>query len=237
MNALESLALFMAWPNVYLVCFLVGLALSVLSLLVGAFHIHLPGHLGDLFHHGHAPHFSHGLHFHADAGHVHGGDAHGGGKFGAAISPFNFSTLMAFLTWFGGVGYLMTSVYHFWFLPALAVALLAGVVGGAIVFWYLAKVMMAHDHTMDPAETRVVGAVGTIGNPIRAGGTGELIYVQGGSRKTAAARAENGAAIPKGTEVAVTRFEKGIAYVRVWDELAGTLEPGLQADAREEEHK
>jgi len=227
---MSALALFIAWPNIYMVCFLVGFALSVLSLLVGAFHIHLPGHLGSLFHHGHAPHFATGMHPHA-----HGADSGGGGgsRLGAEISPFNFSTLMAFLTWFGGVGYLMTTVYHMWFVPALAVAVLAGFVGGSIVFWYLAKVMMAHDHTMDPAESRIIGAVGTIGNPIRAGGTGELIYVQGGSRKTAAARAESGLAIAKGTEVAVTRFEKGIAYVRVWDELAGTLE----TEARSNEHK
>src|SRR5258706_11225939 len=221
---MNALAMLVAWPNIYLVCFLVGLALSVLSLLVGAFHLHLPGHIGHLFQHGHAPHFAHGPHVHA-----HGAQGITG-KLAAEVSPFNFSTLMEFLTWFGGVGYLLTSVYHFWFVPALAIAVLAGLVGGAIVFWYLAKVMMAHDHTMDPAESRVIGAVGTISNPIRAGGTGELVYVQGGSRKTAAARSESGAAIAKGTQVAVTRFEKGIAYVRIWDELAGTLEPAA-ADA------
>src|SRR5436190_3547201 len=136
MSAVLLFALFIGWPNVYLVCFLVGLALSVLSLVVGAFHIHLPGHLGAVFHHGHAPHFSNGLHVRA-----HGGaglaDGNGTGKFGAEISPFNFSTLMAFLTWFGGVGYLLTSVYHFWFLPALGVSVLAGMAGGGIVFWYL----------------------------------------------------------------------------------------------------
>ena len=38
------------------------------------------------------------------------------------------------------------------------------------------------------------------------------------------ARAESGTAIPKGVEVVVTRYEKGIAYVRPWDELAGELE-------------
>jgi hypothetical protein len=96
--------------------------------------------------------------------------------------------------------------------------------------------MMAHDHTMDPEESRVIGAVGTIGNPIRAGGTGELVYVQGGSRKTAAARAESGGAIPRGAEVAVTRFEKGIAYVRLWDELTGD-EPAPTPAPRERDHK
>jgi membrane protein implicated in regulation of membrane protease activity len=227
---MSVLALFVVdWPSVYLVCLLVGFTLSVLSLLVGVFHLHLPG--GHLFQHGHAPHFAHGLHVHA-----HGAPAGAAGsKIGADISPFNFSTLMAFLAWFGGVGYLLTSVYKVWYLLALGVSLLAGLAGGGIVFWYLVKVMMAHDHTMDPEEFRIVGAVGTITNPIRAGGTGELVYVQGGSRKTAAARAEDGAAIPKGSEVAVTRFEKGIAYVRPWEELAEGLEPA--GGTRDEERK
>jgi hypothetical protein len=41
--------------------------------------------------------------------------------------------------------------------------------------------------------------------------------VQGGTRKSAAARAEDQAAIPLGTEVVVARFEDGIAYVRRFD--------------------
>ena len=49
----------------------------------------------------------------------------------------------------------------------------------------------------------------------------EIVYSQGGTRRVAGARGESGAAIPKGAEVVVTRYEKGIAYVRAWDELAG----------------
>jgi hypothetical protein len=41
--------------------------------------------------------------------------------------------------------------------------------------------------------------------------------VQGGTRKSAAARAEDPGAIALGTEVIVTRFEDGIAYVRRFD--------------------
>jgi hypothetical protein len=63
--------------------------------------------------------------------------------------------------------------------------------------------------------------VGTLTLGIREGGTGELVYVQGGARKTSAARSEDGGAIPKGTEVAVISFERGIAYVRPWEQLAG----------------
>jgi hypothetical protein len=60
--------------------------------------------------------------------------------------------------------------------------------------------------------------------PIRAGGTGELIYSQEGTRRVAGARSEDGTAIPKGVEVMVTRYEKGIAYVQPWVDPADELE-------------
>jgi hypothetical protein len=48
-----------------------------------------------------------------------------------------------------------------------------------------------------------------------------LIYSRAGSRRSAAARSEDGSDIPRDCEVVVTRFEKGIVYVRRWDELNG----------------
>src|SRR5437899_7289339 len=97
----------MTWANVYLVCFLVGFTLSLLSVLAGAWHVHLP----------HLDH--HGLHFHVG----HGGHA-GGGRSGASI--INFGTIAAFLAWFGGTGYLLTEYSSLWFLLALGVAVAVG---------------------------------------------------------------------------------------------------------------
>ena len=209
------------WPNFFFICFVIGFVMTVIGLLSGTFHLHLP-HIG----HVHVPHV-HVPHAHVPAAGTHGG---GGAGKGSTVSPLNFATVMAFLTWFGGVGYLMTSVYRLWLLAALVFATLAGLIGASIVFWFFVKVMLTHDHSMDPDDFRIVGVVGTITNSIREGGTGELVYVQGGSRKTAAARAENGAAIARGTEVAVLRYEKGIAYVRPWQELdehAGSTTAGM----------
>jgi hypothetical protein len=63
--------------------------------------------------------------------------------------------------------------------------------------------------------------LGRLSIPIRESGTGELIYSQAGTRRVCGARTENGSAIVKGTEVVVTRYERGIAYVRPWSEMAG----------------
>jgi len=86
---------------------------------------------------------------------------------------------------------------------------------------------MSGEEFMDPADYEMVGVLGRLSLPIREGGTGELIYSQAGTRRTCGARSENEAAIARGTEVVVTRYEKGLAYVRPWEEMAGEHEVGL----------
>jgi hypothetical protein len=78
-----------------------------------------------------------------------------------------------------------------------------------------------------------VGVVGHLLAPIRAGGTGEIVYEQLGARCSAPARSDDGSDLAKNTEVFVERYEKGVAYVRRWDELEemqgsekqGTVQP------------
>jgi hypothetical protein len=61
--------------------------------------------------------------------------------------------------------------------------------------------------------------LGRVGHSIRAGGTGELIYSHGGTRHSCGARSADGSAIENGAEVVVTAYDRGIAYVRRWDDL------------------
>ncbi len=197
----------MTWAMFYLTCFLVGVTLSVLSFLGGSFHL---------------PHFHlHLPHVHlGDVGGAHGG-AHAGGAHGSDISFVNFGTLCAFLAWFGGTGYLLTR-YSTLVVTAIAVlSFLAGLAGATVVFWFVAKVLLAHEHELDPADYDRVGVLGRVTSSIREGGTGEIVFSQAGTRHTCGARSETGEPLAKGTEVVVTRYERGIAYVQRWDELAG----------------
>lgn len=195
----------MTWENFYLVCFVVGFAFSVISFLGGGMRWHLPfkWHVGHI-----------GAHVHA------GPHAHVGPGGGGQVSVFNFLTLTIFLAWFGGTGYLLTRYSTVWFLLGLGVALFSGIGGAAIIFAFL-KALMASEHPMDPADYEMVGVLGKVSSPIRAGGTGEITYTQGGTRHAAGARSEDSRAIARGSEVVVTRYEHGIAYVRRWDEMAG----------------
>jgi len=82
-------------------------------------------------------------------------------------------------------------------------------------------VLTSDDENLDPADFDMAGVLGRLSLPIRAGGTGEIIYSQAGTRRSCGARAEDGSEIAKGAEVVVTRYERGIAYVRLWAEICG----------------
>ena len=77
----------------------------------------------------------------------------------------------------------------------MLVAIAAGMTGSTIIFWFVAKMLMKHDRELDPADYERVGVLGRITSPIRAGGTGEMIYSQEGTRHTCGARSENGEAM------------------------------------------
>ena len=194
----------MNWADFYLLCFAVGFVFSLLSFAMGGMHWH-PFHL----HVGGHAHVGHGAHGHG---------AHPG------MSPFNPVTLAAFLAWFGGTGYLLTRYSSMWFVIGLGVAVASGLAGAAIVFLFVSKVLMSKHESLDPADYEMVGVLGRTSTSIRAAGTGEIIYSQAGTRRTCGARAEEGTAIAKGSEVVVTRYEKGIAYVRLWSDLASDEE-------------
>jgi membrane protein implicated in regulation of membrane protease activity len=216
----------MTWADFYLVCFVVGFAFSVLAVFSGGMRWHIP-HLP----HGHGP-AGGGVGHAPAAGHAPAGSpapgAHASpavGKSGFShatqVSPFNFVTFTAFLAWFGGIGYLLQRYESFWFVTGLVLATLGGITGGSIVYFFLAKVLTSPDECMDPADYEMVGVLGRTSLPIREGGTGEMIYSQVDTRRVCGARSEDGSAIEKGTEVVVTRYEKGIAYVRRWEEMNG----------------
>lgn len=192
----------MNWETFYFVCFLVGFLMSLVTFLTGSIHVHTP----------------HGFHFHGAHGHAPqaGQSASGRGQ----ASWFNFGTITAFLAWFGGTGYLLTRYSDVWVLLGLLISALSGIGGAALVFWFVFKVLLKHERDLDPADYSMVGVLGHVSAAIRAGGTGEMIFSQEGCRRAVAIRNEDGTALVKGEEVVVLRYEKGIAYVRPWEELA-----------------
>jgi hypothetical protein len=140
------------------------------------------------------------------------------------MSPLNPPTIAAFLAWFGGAGYLLTRFSAMWVGAGLLLSVVSGLVGGGIIFLFVSRYLISDEECLDPADFEMVGVLGKLSVPIREGGTGELIYSQMGTRRVCGARSEDGSVIGKGIEVVVTRYEKGIAYVRLWSEMSGDSE-------------
>jgi hypothetical protein len=193
----------MSWSDVFLFCFAVGFAFSALSYLAGGlhWHVHVGPHVG--------PHVG-----------GHGAGAHAGES---AHSRVNFVTIAAFLAWFGGMGYLLTRYSSSGLFLTFVVAGISGFGGAAVVSLFLTRVLMSSDENMDAADYEMVGVLGRVSSTIRESGTGEILFSQGGTRRGCAARSEDGGSIALGTEVVVTRYEHGLAYVRTWTDLGSDV--------------
>jgi len=180
----------------FLICFATGLVLSLLSLVGGFGHLHI-----GKFHIGHA-------------GHDHGASHRG------SISAINAFTVLAFVTWFGGTGYLLEHSTTFRVPVVFLLATISGFAGAALLWAALFKVVLPRERVLDSADTEMTGVVARVSDGIRGSdGIGEIIFLQTGARRAAAARSEDGDAIERGVEVIVMRYERGVAYVRRWDDL------------------
>jgi membrane protein implicated in regulation of membrane protease activity len=184
--------------DIYLVCFLVGFAFSVVAAFSGSFH--LPhAHLG-------------GIHDVPTGDLPSTGSGPPGGS--GSMSPVNGGTIAAFLVWFGGAGYVLAGHFGLALATTYPAAVASGVAGAALLLAFLTRVLLAHDEPLNPADYEMEGVKGRLSSAIREGGTGEMIFSQAGTRRSIGARSATGAPIPRDKQVIVVRCEKGIAYVR-----------------------
>jgi hypothetical protein len=220
----------------FLFCFVVGLAFVLISALMGMGQdlAHLPGlhhgavdvgagvdggHAGDLHTAGDAGGADHG---HADATH-----ADSAARPTVSASPLNLMTVMAFLTWFGGAGYVLYTVYGVFLPISLLVAVAAGGLAAWLIFLFLVKVLLPGTLAGDLRFQSVIGSLARVTMPIQAGRIGEIVYTLEGARHSDGARSVDGQPIERGKEVVIVRFEQGIAYVQEWDRFRDDLE-GLE---------
>ncbi len=221
-------------PDIYLLCFAIGTIWSFATVLLGGFHAG-HGHAHHVGGHGHAGH-GHGSHSHG-GGHGHGHSSSVESWLGSWFgSMANLHSLAVFLAWFGGVGYLLTRHTGLELWADLGIAVVFGLIGAWLLAGFL-RFLQSHEKPLDPADYDVVGVLGRVSSTIRSDGVGELIYVRDGSRKPLCARSEDGRPIARGEEVIVTRFEKGVAYVRTWEAMTQPDAAGLIGESSQREKK
>jgi hypothetical protein len=200
------------------------------------------GHAGDLGHGqapsavGHVSHVGGGADAGAPVAHLAGGDAlqapahvdtahpsaalerfSGALAVAGSLPLLSASSILAFLTWFGAAGYLLTRAA--WpLLTALSLAVVAGFVAAVLVALFLRTVLVG-SRAMNPDDYRLEGTLAHVTVTIPAGGTGEVVFTKAGTRRSEAARSAGGRAIPRGTEVVVLRYARGVARVQPFAEL------------------
>ncbi len=138
----------------------------------------------------------------------------------AALSPWNVSTILAFLTWFGGIGYLLAVQTSFAGVVVFALSVLGGLCGAAVVFLAIVHLLFpGQTAPMRAEDYRLEGTLARVTIPMGGARTGEVVYSKRGTTRSEGARSADGSPLPRDTEVVVLRYEKGIAYVEPLDKL------------------
>jgi hypothetical protein len=178
---------------IFLGAFLFGLLFAGISLVLGA------SHLG----------VDHGAHV------GHDGDT-------GLHDYLNVSVILAFVAWFGGIGYLASNGAGWTAAASVLVAVAGGLIGAYIIYQVFARFIRPAGRTeLDPRDFEMQGKLARVTSSIRPGGMGEIVYEQSGARMVHAARSANGAAIARGTEVIVLSADHGVGVVAPWSELYG----------------
>lgn len=191
----------------YVVCLALGLVFTILCGIFGHF---FGGHDADA---GGADVGG------ADAGVGTGGHAEGGFADSGvpAMSFFSPTVLATFVTAFGAIGTILSSVDSIAGKHLIIATISAA--GGLVIAWItLLFFNTAFRKLQGSSESKVSRLVGQEANVITAipeGGVGEIAYIQGGTRYNAPARTETGQPVAAGQLVKITRIVGSQFYVEV----------------------
>jgi hypothetical protein len=137
------------------------------------------------------------------------------------LAFINFTTIMTFVTWFGGVGYLIAHYSTAGAAISVLVAVAAGIGGGAIVTLFIRHVLEKGQTEMRPQDYTMPGTAARVTSTIYPGLAGEVVYTMAGRTQSAAARSVSGEEIARNTEVVILKYQHGTAYVETWQRALG----------------
>jgi len=136
---------------------------------------------------------------HLDAGHPH---------------PLSGTIVATFVTGFGGGGVLAHYLFKWDLLAGLGSAAVSGVALAGAAFGILEVIFRQTQAGSEFDAGDQVGREAEVITAIPANGTGEVAFVVKGQRQISAARAADGAAIPKGSLVAIDKVLGATVLVR-----------------------
>lgn len=157
-----------------------------------------------------------GGHVHLHAGHFHLGHTHGKGN-----HWFNLFSMAGFLCWFGGVGYLLLHTQHHSLWLVFSGAIVSGLGAASVLSLFLTRVLLKYERPLLPEDTEMRGVLAEVSHAVKPGLTGEILFSLNGTRRASAARSTQ--ELVRGTEVVVTEYARGVAWVTPFHEERDAL--------------
>jgi len=129
------------------------------------------------------------------------------------FSPLSPTTISAFITAAGGMGYVSLVWWEWSPWAAGALSASSGLVFAALLFFLFTWIFKVTQGSSLPSLASIVGREGEVTVPIASGGQGEIAYVHMDQRCVMAARAADAAAIPQGTRVVIKSVSPTVLVV------------------------
>ena len=187
--------------NVYWICMLIGFIWLVIQVVLADFGHDFSGFDVD----------PGGIDVDIDGVHLDHVDVHGMGE--VQLSPVSPMVISGFVTFFGVAGVVMNRVgmagLH---VPFLAV--LIGLVGGAIIWLLLSWIIRVVSGTSEARIGELIGHEAEVITPIRGTGFGEIAYVTQGSRYNARAASLDKKDIDRASIVKIVKIVGTTYYVK-----------------------
>lgn len=175
---------------IYIFCVILGLAYALIGTLLGHSGMDTGGH--DF------------------GGHDMGHDLSSGE---VSFSPFSPIVISSFIASFGAGGLVARYAFEITGIFNVLVALIAGIIVGACVFYFFLKVFRATQSSSEARVSDLAGMTAEVITPIADSGLGEIAYILRGSRYTSPAKSQDGTAISKMKAVRIIKIVGSTAVV------------------------
>ncbi len=194
----------------YWICFFTGTTYALISaLLSGLFGFFGAGggEAGVHFDVGH----DYGAGGHLDGGHGDAFSTEAGGE--PVIAPLSPATIAIFMATFGGVGIILTSLFHFSLFLTLPIATATAFMVAGLVFLLFYRLFTAVQASSEPHMAEAIGLTAEVTVPIPKDGLGEVAFVVRSNRLSLPARSQEGVDIPRHAAVRIVRQVGSALYV------------------------
>lgn len=195
---------------IYLICFGLGLVVSIGSLLLG-------GHSHDL-----SGSSTGGTHAHVHTLHdIQHLDHTGNSQLDNRVPFLSMNSALAFLLGFGAAGY---TAQHLLLNPALflslGIAVLIGLAFASLIYYFLNNILIrGQSPYLKEADFDLRGIEGVVSSSIYSHGIGEVSYIFNQTIQALPAKEKQDRGLPKGTPIIILAVHQGVATVLPLEEF------------------